>query len=95
MISKRNMISKKIITTYKMLRRILPNSRLNKEFLGILREGVFNIESVDYCVTRGANVNAIDKDYTTPLMYASMWRDLQTVQYLIEHGAKVNTKGYL
>lgn len=47
---------------------------------------------VKLLVDAGADVNATDKDGTTPLMSAASRRDVDSVKYLLEHGADFRTK---
>jgi len=41
-------------------------------------------------ISRGADVNARDKDTITPLYWACQWQNYDVVKQLIDHGAKVN-----
>lgn len=43
-------------------------------------------------VEKGANINAVDKYGRTALHYACFHRDIEAIQYLIEHGAIYNFK---
>lgn len=49
-----------------------------------------NLPVVDRLVTAGARVDAVVVDDETPLINAARSADLQTVTYLVEHGADVN-----
>jgi ankyrin repeat protein len=50
------------------------------------------MESVQYCMGLGADVNAQDKLGYTPLMGASFEGDLQVIHYLVDRGADVKAK---
>ena len=52
-----------------------------------------NIEKVKAFVEQGANVNAVDKDGGTVLMWAAYKSDLDMVKYLVEKGADYKKKG--
>jgi ankyrin repeat protein len=43
-------------------------------------------------ISQGANVNAPMSGYMTPLMYAAMLGDTESIKLLVKHGAKVNEK---
>ncbi|MDR3109936.1 MAG: ankyrin repeat domain-containing protein [Planctomycetaceae bacterium] len=45
---------------------------------------------VKYFTSQGANVNAEDSEYRTPLIYAAGRGDLNVVQFLISKGANIN-----
>lgn len=51
-----------------------------------------NIKLVKLLLSKGANVNAVDKDGETPLREAAKGGNIDTVKYLIEKGADVNAK---
>ena len=48
------------------------------------------IKEVKRLIEAGANVNVVDKDGETALLWASFWRCSNVVKILIEAGADVN-----
>ena len=54
-----------------------------------------NLTVVKSLVDRGANVNAVDKDGGTILMWAAGKADLDMVKYLVKNGADYNKKGVI
>jgi ankyrin repeat protein len=58
-----------------------------QEYERVVRAG--NIEAMEKMVGRGMPVDVANEDGATPLAYA---RDLKTAQWLIAHGASVNTR---
>lgn len=59
---------------------------------GSLSKGAINgnFETVKYYVEKGEDINAIDSYGWTPLMWASYYRHVNIVNYLLEKGAKPN-----
>jgi predicted nucleic-acid-binding protein len=51
------------------------------------------IDFIEYLIAKGANVNAVDSDETTPIMLAAWKGNLEVVRFLVEKGkADVNLK---
>ncbi len=61
---------------------------------GSLSKGAINgdFETVRYYVEKGDDINAIDSYGWTPLMWASYYRHVNIVNYLLEKGAKPNVQ---
>ena len=55
------------------------------------RKPTQNLEIVRLMIDGGANVNAIDRKEKTALIFASENGDLETVKFLVEHDAHINT----
>ena len=51
-----------------------------------------NLNILKYLVSKGANVNAGDKNLFTPLVYAVLQGDLEMVKYLVSAGANVKER---
>ncbi len=51
-----------------------------------------NIEKIDVLLENGANVNYLDEEGMTPLMYACKSLNYRVVKHLLENGADVNAK---
>ncbi len=51
-----------------------------------------HLDMVKYLITNGCDVNAIDKDGYTALMYAALADRADVVEYLIQKGADINKK---
>lgn len=50
-------------------------------------------EIADLLITAGADVNQVDKQGRTALLFESYTNEIDRVRYLVEHGANVNAKG--
>jgi ankyrin repeat protein len=55
-----------------------------------LRIWIWNLETVELLIEKGASVNAVTTDNQTPLQLAYQRGYLETVALLIEKGASVN-----
>ena len=65
--------------------------KLSEQLIAAASEG--NFEKVKELVKQGADVNAVDEDGYTALMYTAGHGNLDIVKYLIEdHGADVNAE---
>jgi ankyrin repeat protein len=51
-----------------------------------------NIAAIAFLLSRGANVNSVDRFYKTPLHYAAESNQAEAVSYLIAHGADINAR---
>jgi ankyrin repeat protein len=51
-----------------------------------------NIAAIAFLLSRGANVNSLDRDNETPLHYAAELNHPEAVSYLIAHGADINAR---
>ncbi len=54
-----------------------------------------NIAAITFLLSRGANVNSLDRDNETPLHYAAEFNHPEAVLYLIKHGANINARSYI
>lgn len=50
------------------------------------------LAAIQYCMSQGADVNAKDTLGYTPLHGAAFVGDLKNIQYLVDHGAKIDAK---
>jgi ankyrin repeat protein len=50
------------------------------------------LAAIEYCMSQGADVNAKDTLGYTPLHGAAFVGDLKNIQYLVDHGAKIDAK---
>ena len=51
-----------------------------------------NLESVEFLLENGADVNSTDYEYQTPLMYAVQKNNAEIIKLLISKGADINFK---
>jgi ankyrin repeat protein len=84
-----------IMKLFKLIILILASTssllaNLNDDFIQAAECG--NLEQVENCLSQEVEVNAIDNDGLTALMWAAENGHLSVVQYLIEHRAEVNAK---
>ena len=61
------------------------NNELDIKLFKAIKEN--NIEAVKEIISKGANVNSIDENGASGLMWAAFISDLQTVKYLIDKNA--------
>ena len=52
------------------------------------------VRGIQIAIKKGANINATDKNYLTPLMFASANNNLEVVKYLINYGANIYDADY-
>lgn len=68
------------------------DSESNLPFIKIIKNNS-NFDIVKKCIDLTNNINSLDKDGKTPLMYAAQCSfDVRTVKYLLDKGAKIDSK---
>lgn len=66
--------------------------RLNEQLLATAKEKIEKSKKVEQLISKGAQVNAQDKDGMTPLAWAAALGHKEICQLLITHGAQVNVQ---
>ena len=61
----------------------------DKSLLHLAIEKKWEKDTVNYLIEKGVDVNAKDKNGSTPLHYAAKMANLKVVKLLIEHGADI------
>jgi len=64
--------------------------RANEDLMEAARDG--NVERVRQCLQDGAEVNARDKDGTTPLMWTAAYGRADAMKTLLDRGASLETR---
>jgi len=72
----------------------IPNMQGETPLISIIKSTKYNVEEkrhiIKKLIKKGANVNFIDRDENTPLVYAIQMRSLAIIKLLIENGANIN-----
>ena len=76
----------------KLLLQHSPQKRKSLNRLLFLAAAKGSIESVDFLLQQGAQLNARDDDKLTPLHYAARTGKTHCLRYLVERGAKLNAR---
>jgi ankyrin repeat protein len=72
----------------------IPNEEGETPLISVIKSNDFTIEEkkriLQKLIKKGANVNFIDKEENTPLVYAIQMKSLPIIKLLIENGANIN-----
>jgi len=72
----------------------IPNSKGETPLITIIKSSHFNLDEkkhiIKKMIKKGANVNFVDKDENTSLVYAIQMKSLPIIKLLIENGANIN-----
>jgi len=72
----------------------VPNTQGETPLISIIKSSYYTIDDkkqiIKKMIQKGSNINFIDKDGNTPLIYALQIKSLPIIKLLIEHGAFIN-----